>query len=238
MNNNCECKKPFVCPSVYTCYGPTGPTGPTGPATITVGNTTTGEPGADASVTNTGTNTSAILDFVIPAGATGSTGATGPTGPIGVTGPTGPTGATGPTGPTGSTPVVTLDSALLSNDGDQTVAASTLVNLGSVTNSTGSSITFTSPNTVNLTEAGTYYIQYAALISNTTTASGDVGATMKLNGVTIGNASAYVSATTTETQMIFQHSVTITTSTQLTITNASTVANIYHDSSLFVLKTA
>ena len=51
-----------------------------------------------------------ILDFVIPAGATGPTGpqglegATGPTGPQGLegaTGPTGPQGLAGATGPTG-----------------------------------------------------------------------------------------------------------------------------------------
>ena len=90
------------------CFaGPTGPTGPAGPATITVGATTTGLPGTDATVTNVGTAQSAVLNFVIPAGATGATGPTGPQGlqglpgEIGVTGPTGATGATGPTGPQG-----------------------------------------------------------------------------------------------------------------------------------------
>lgn len=103
--------------------GPTGPTGPTGPATITVGTTTTLEPGEDAAVTNVGTPGNAILNFNIPrgvtgptgpqgptgptgaTGATGATGVTGPTGPIGVTGPTGPTGLQGATGPTGATGV-------------------------------------------------------------------------------------------------------------------------------------
>lgn len=53
--------------------GPTGPTGPTGPATITVGTTTTGEPGTEASVTNVGTSSVAVLNFTIPRGATGAT---------------------------------------------------------------------------------------------------------------------------------------------------------------------
>ena len=74
--------------------GPTGPTGPQGPATITIGTTTTGESGTNASVTNSGTDENAVLDFVIPRG---DTGATGPQGEQGIEGPTGPTGATGPT---------------------------------------------------------------------------------------------------------------------------------------------
>mgnify|MGYP004524931967 CR=1 FL=1 len=50
--------------------GPTGPRGPQGPATITVGSTTTGEPGTNAQVTNSGTSGNAILNFTIPRGAT------------------------------------------------------------------------------------------------------------------------------------------------------------------------
>jgi len=63
----------FVIPAGET--GATGPQGPTGPAgadgeaaTVTVGTTTTGAPGTEASVTNVGTATDAILNFVIPAG--------------------------------------------------------------------------------------------------------------------------------------------------------------------------
>src|SRR5574344_3038498 len=98
--NKCKCdcnNERFICPSVYTCFGPTGPTGP---ATITVGTTVTGSPGTNASVTNQGTNQNAVLNFTIPQGLTG---------------------ATGPTGPTGATPTISLDSILVSNDGLQTV---------------------------------------------------------------------------------------------------------------------
>ena len=56
-------------------------TGPQGPATITVGTTTTGDPGTNASVVNVGTNQNAVLNFTIPRGATGVTGPTGPQGP-------------------------------------------------------------------------------------------------------------------------------------------------------------
>lgn len=83
-----------------------GPTGPTGPATITVGTTTTGAPGTNASVTNSGSNQNTILNFKIPVGATGPQGIQGiqgPTGPQGLQGPAGPVGAIGPIGPTGPT---------------------------------------------------------------------------------------------------------------------------------------
>ena len=83
--------------------GPTGETGPVGPkgekgdtgsqgpqgvpgtaATITIGSVTESEPGGNASVTNSGTATAAVFNFVIPRGETGPTGATGATGPAGL----------------------------------------------------------------------------------------------------------------------------------------------------------
>lgn len=48
-------------------------------ATITVGTTTTGAPGTQASVTNVGTPQNAILNFVIPQGAPGTTLSAGTT---------------------------------------------------------------------------------------------------------------------------------------------------------------
>lgn len=58
-----------------------GPAGPAGSAaTVTVGSVTTGDAGTDASVTNSGTENAAVLDFVIPKGAKGDTGATGAAG--------------------------------------------------------------------------------------------------------------------------------------------------------------
>lgn len=99
IKNNQNC-----CNRTCIVVGPTGPTGPAGPATITVGTTTTGDPGTNAIVTNVGSNQNAVLNFTIPRGATGltgPTGQTGPTGPRGNIGPAGPSGLTGPTGPTG-----------------------------------------------------------------------------------------------------------------------------------------
>ena len=69
----------FVIPAGATgANGADGATGTDGTAaTIQVGTTTTGAPGTDASVTNTGTESNAVLNFVIPAGATGANGADG-----------------------------------------------------------------------------------------------------------------------------------------------------------------
>lgn len=87
--------------------GPTGPkgdTGDTGPAgsaaTIAVGNVTSG---TTASVTNSGTSSAAVFDFVLPKGEKGETGETGATGPTGPQGPKGDTGDTGPQGAKGDT---------------------------------------------------------------------------------------------------------------------------------------
>ena len=80
-----------------------GPPGPPGAAaTVTVGTTATGEPGTQAQVTNSGTESAAVLDFVIPRGAAGAQGPQGPAGPEGPAGPQGPKGDTGETGPQGA----------------------------------------------------------------------------------------------------------------------------------------
>jgi hypothetical protein len=76
--------------------GPPGPPGPQGAgATITIGTTLTGNPGTGAQVTNSGTPTNAVFNFVIPRGDVGATGPTGATGATGATGPVGPGVAAG-----------------------------------------------------------------------------------------------------------------------------------------------
>lgn len=88
-------------PEKVWMQGPPGPQGqqgePGAAATVTVGTVTTGEPGTDAIVTNSGTENAAVLDFTIPRG---ETGAVGPRGPKGDTGETGPAGAGVPDGGT------------------------------------------------------------------------------------------------------------------------------------------
>ena len=89
--------------------GPTGPVGATGAAeTITIRNTTTGDPNTRASVTDVTRGPDHVLDFVIPKGRDGDVGATGPAGPTGPTGPTGPIGPTGATGATGAAETITI----------------------------------------------------------------------------------------------------------------------------------
>lgn len=58
--------------------GNTGDTGPRGEAaTVSVGTTTTGDPGGSASVTNSGTSSDAVFNFVIPRGQQGTPGQDG-----------------------------------------------------------------------------------------------------------------------------------------------------------------
>ena len=133
FNNNCnENHDRFPrFPSGCFLMGPTGPTGPSGPATITVGTTTTGDPGTLASVTNSGTLENVVLDFTIPVGATGPTGpagiagATGPTGPAGVDGIDGATGPTGPTGADAPTPTITIGTVTSGDPGTEAAATIT-----------------------------------------------------------------------------------------------------------------
>lgn len=78
-----------------------------GPAgSVAIGTVTTGAPGSQASVSNSGTSSNATLNFTIPQGPQGERGIQGPQGeqgPTGATGPQGEQGEQGPTGPRGPT---------------------------------------------------------------------------------------------------------------------------------------
>ena len=88
--------------------GPKGDTGAQGPkgdkgdagvaATVRVGAVSTGEPGGEAVVSNSGDEHDAVLDIILPRGATGPQG---PKGDTGAQGDTGPRGERGPQGPKG-----------------------------------------------------------------------------------------------------------------------------------------
>lgn len=88
--------------------GDTGPKGETGeqgakgdngtPATIKVGTVKTGAAGTSVTVSNSGTASAAVFDFVIPRGDKGDTGPQGLQGIQGATGATGPQGDRGPQG--------------------------------------------------------------------------------------------------------------------------------------------
>ena len=68
-------------PEKVWMQGPPGPQGqqgePGAAATVTVGTVTTGEPGTNVIVTNSGTESAAVLNFTIPKGETGATGPAG-----------------------------------------------------------------------------------------------------------------------------------------------------------------
>lgn len=78
--------------------GPIGETGPKGEkgdaATITVGTVSTGIENSSVIITNSGTNTDAVLNFTIPQGIQGEKGEKGDTGLKGDTGDVGPRGYT------------------------------------------------------------------------------------------------------------------------------------------------
>lgn len=91
--------------------GDTGPKGETGaqgakgdtgtPATIKVGTVKTGAAGTSVTVSNSGTDSAAVFDFVIPRGEKGERGLQGLQGVPGEKGDTGPQGDVGPQGPQG-----------------------------------------------------------------------------------------------------------------------------------------
>ena len=79
--------------------GGTGPQGPAGKAaTIQIGSVTSG---AAPAVTNSGTETNAVLDFVLQQGPQGPQGLKGDTGEQGPAGAKGDPGEQGPQGPAG-----------------------------------------------------------------------------------------------------------------------------------------
>jgi Collagen triple helix repeat (20 copies) len=80
--------EPDVSPTQWAVLaqnGVTGATGPTGAAaTVSVGTVTTGVAGSQASVTNSGTASAAVLNFTIPQGAAGTGGSGGGGGTSGI----------------------------------------------------------------------------------------------------------------------------------------------------------
>jgi hypothetical protein len=74
-------QNPVQYPGIWAVLAQAGSLGPSGPAgaaaTVTIGAITTGEAGSQATVTNTGTSSAAVLNFTIPQGATGPAGSGG-----------------------------------------------------------------------------------------------------------------------------------------------------------------
>ena len=187
------------------CYvqGPTGPTGPAGAATITIGQTTTGAAGTNASVTNSGTAENVVLNFTIPRGNTGDTGPIGPQGPqgpqglqgnTGATGETGPTGPTGPAGPPGTSAVATFGSKYDNATNNITLEAnvSQTIPLGSTGPNSG--ITTGTQNALTITEAGTYKVDY--FFSGSPSTNANVTVEISQNTTPIGSTTIVKDTTT------------------------------------------
>ena len=203
----------------YALRGPTGATGPTGPAgTITVGTVAVGAPGTLPIVTNVGTAQNAILNFVIPQGPQGIQGIQGIQGPQGLTGPTGPTGAQGPAGEAATITVGTVttgETAAVTNVGTAQNAifdfvipvAQETIAFANLQNETAAALTTTGNipltlleenelttvgDTVTLTEAGVYQVEYMV------SAADPVDATVGLivDGANVANTNRILDATT------------------------------------------
>ena len=120
-----------------TSKGDTGATGAVGSAgTITIGTTTTGSAGGNATVTNSGTSSEAVLNFSIPKGTTGATGTQGSKGDTGDTGATG-AGATVAIGSVST--LAEGQAATVTNIGNDTAA---VFNFGIPMGQTGAQGTF------------------------------------------------------------------------------------------------
>lgn len=157
----------------------------------------------------------------------------GPAGPQGPPGVQGPQGIQGEPGPAAS-----IESMLVANAALQTVAAGNNINLGAIVNNTSSaSIAYTAPDTITLS-SGTYYI-VASFLTRNTVADGNVGATLRVNGATVGTASEYfTSESTTPVTVVLQHNLTVVTgaTAALTLANASTTSIDYQNLTFSVLK--
>ena len=172
--NNCCRPRTCCCNNYIPVPGPQGPAGT--PATIVVGSTITGAPGTNASVTNTGTTSNAVLNFVIPRGDPGTPGSAG-TIAIGTT-TTLPAGSNAtvtnvgtPTNailnfgiPRGETP--TTDSGnFISRTTATYTAANSIIQLPITLNSTG--ITINANGVITISKSGRYLISYG--VKSTTT---------------------------------------------------------------------
>ncbi len=156
-----------------------------GNVTFTIGTVTTGLPGSQAAASITGVYPNFILNLTIPQGATGPTGpmgATGPQGPQGIQGiegPTGPTGATGPTGPTGATgatgpEAITAYGGIYSTDpvAVTITTPNTYEEVALDETLPNQNVTYEPANNITINEAGTYLINYDALLSSTSSLTG------------------------------------------------------------------
>ena len=150
-------------PAHYTSYqwynfkgakGDDGDDGTDGAAaTVTVGSTTTGSAGTNASVTNSGTSSAAVLDFVIPRGADGQDGTDGAAATIAVgTVTTGAAGSSASVTNSGTSAAAVFDFVIPKGDKGDTGSQGP-AGLGTVT--VGTTTTGAAGTSASVTNSGT-----------------------------------------------------------------------------------
>lgn len=195
--------------------GDTGATGATGSpgeaATVSVGTTSTGLPGTNASVTNTGTSSAAVLDFTIPRGEKGDKGDTGSTGSaatveVGATS-TGAAGTNASVTNTGTSSAAVLNFTIPRGDkGDKgdtgSAGAAATISVGTVTTGAeGSDATVTNSGT---SSAAVFDFTIPRGATGATGSKGDKGdqgdaATISVGTTTTGAAGTNASVTNSGT---------------------------------------
>ena len=135
-------------------------------ATISVGTVTTGNPGTSASITNSGTTSAAVFDFVIPRGDKGDTG------------------STGATGQDGFSPIATVSksgSVTTFTVTDKNGTTQTQINDGTGTFTGGPEVIYPTTTTINFTNASGYTTNVGTVTSVNNTlpdVNGDVTLTI------------------------------------------------------------
>ncbi|WP_036697057.1 hypothetical protein [Paenibacillus taiwanensis] len=234
--------------------GPTGATGATGPSggptgpTGATGQGTTGPTGVTGATGPTGATGVGVTGATGPTGATGigvtgATGATGATG-VGVTGATGPTGATGigvtgATGPTGTTgPLVTANSARITNGASVNVAGGGSIPLTNNAEINGTAITHVvgSPN-ILLAPNQTYFATFETTANVGT--NGSAAVELDLNGSLIAGTQSSAAGLPAGSSTVLTSSAVFTTGAGpnvLTITNPQGTATSYLGTNINIIK--
>lgn len=214
MNENYSCKVQQIlnegrrCKEQLPVIGPTGPTGPAGAATITVGSTTTTDPGTNASVTNAGTSDNVILNFSIPRGATG---------------PTGPQGEIGPTGPAGAEYANEYASIYSTANDNITLTQDVLSTIPLVSTGPNQTLTPTPANNITVPETGTYKIDY--FFQGATSTNGELTLEVTQNANPINSTSIIKDATANVDESIYGSAiVNLTANDQIGLGLSSSVA--------------
>ena len=170
-----------------------------------MGTVSTGDPGTQASVTNAGTENAAVLNFVIPKGATGAQGDTGAQGPAGAQGPTGPT--------------ATNENGVAYNVAQQTVNNDANVQFDTNDIASTGSITANGNEGFNLTD-GRYLVSFGTDAS--VDSANNIGASLELDGTPVTYAVSSLNKTDADNERLVLTAIVDVTGTQaLTVKNTT-----------------